>query len=314
MKQLLHSRRLWEVCGSLALVLVVSAPFFSSAKSHHTIYVDDNASGTQDGSSKHPYKTIARGLDHAGENDVVNVASGAYEENITLPKGVTLTGAGRDKTYIVADSSRDSVVFMKDNTKLQGVTVRKGKVGVVVKEKSNVAITDSTIRDNKQEGVVALKGATNDRGKLSIIDCNIYDNGRSGVYTEKREIVILDSTIRDNGRNGVAFEAGSKIWIKNTTIRENKENGVFMRLDGSSLTLASGTNIRDNSRNGVAVESNGGSGWVSIKRTKIVGNHHYAVARVAKGSVNESVWKSISLENPENVFGNKLGNISPILK
>ena len=311
-----RNRRVWEFLGSLALIAVVSLPFWSFAKNHdgRTIYVNDNASGTEDGSSNHPYEHIYQATDKANDGDTIDVASGTYEENITIPTGVTLNGAGQDKVTIKADSKSKAVVTMKHKSKLWNVTVKNGQIGVLVKEDASVEIIGCRIINNSREGVAALKGPKCDKGLMSIVDSEIRDNGWSGVYSESRKVVILNSDIKNNGRNGVAFEAGTKGWIKNSSVSNNKENGLFVRLDNSNITLAKGNSIRNNQRDGVSIQANGAAGWVSIKNIKIVGNAHYAVARVAQGSVSAATWKGVTVESTEKFTGNGQGNVSPILR
>jgi len=164
------------------------------------------------------------------------------------------------------------------------------------------------------QGIVALKGPRSDKGLLSVVNTEIRDNGSSGIYSEKRKVVILDSDITNNGRNGVAFEAGTKGWIKNSSLSGNHENGLFFRLDGSNVTLAKGNSIRNNRLDGVSIQANGAAGFVAIKQTKIVNNGHYGVAKIAKGTVSAAVWKGVTVENVDQIFGNKNGAVSPILK
>ena len=58
------------------------------------VFVDANATdcGTADGSSSNPYCTIQEAIDNADENNVIEVAEGTYEENITVTESVTLNG------------------------------------------------------------------------------------------------------------------------------------------------------------------------------------------------------------------------------
>ena len=68
--------RLLEAGISVFAVALVALPFLGFTKSGDKIYVNEDASGTQDGSSKHPYKTIWQGLDKADKGDKVIVAKG----------------------------------------------------------------------------------------------------------------------------------------------------------------------------------------------------------------------------------------------
>lgn len=305
----------WEIAGSLAIVAMFALPFATGAKSGHTIYVDRDASGTENGSSAHPFDTIAEGLDVAGSGDTVNVAKGTYKENITLPKGVKLVGAGRNKTTIESRKDEKVTVVMKDRSKLEGVTVRKGKVGVVVKEGARADITDSAIEDNRHEGIVALKASKSDDGKLSLVDVEVRDNGWSGIYSQKRKIVVLESEIKENGRTGIYLEDGTKAWFDDNAVSDNHADGLYVKLDGSEVTVASGNTFRANQLSGIAVEQGGASGSMTVKKSRLSENRNYGVARLThNGIVAASAWSGLSVEDTNNFFGNGKGNISPIMK
>ena len=98
--------RLMEGGMTLLLIAVVALPFFGFAKGGDKIYVDKDASGTQNGSSKHPYKTISQATKKADKGDEVVVSSGTYKERVTLPRGVKLSGSGKTKTIIKSDDKK----------------------------------------------------------------------------------------------------------------------------------------------------------------------------------------------------------------
>ncbi|MCK9378841.1 MAG: DUF1565 domain-containing protein, partial [Candidatus Moranbacteria bacterium] len=68
-----------EVVVSAILLAVLILPFFSFAGTSK-IYVNDGASGTQNGSINHPYKTITKALEKANDDDEIHIASGTYKE------------------------------------------------------------------------------------------------------------------------------------------------------------------------------------------------------------------------------------------
>jgi hypothetical protein len=307
-------KHLGEIAGSLLVLAIVVIPVFSFAKDGTTLYVNSAASGAQNGSSSHPFKTIGAALGAAKSGDKVNVASGTYKENITLPKKVKLVGAGKGKSVIVSDKNDESVVTMKDGSRIEGVSVRKGRVGIVVKDGAKAEIVNALVEDNRHEGVIALKADVNDDGKLSISNTEIRDNGWSGVYSEKRKLVILDSDIKSNDRSGVALAKGVKAYLDNNSVSNNRESGLSIVLDGSNVSVVGGNTFRNNRLDGIAIVSNGGSGSVIVKKSRLSENDHYGVSKTAKNGASASVWKGVSLEEGNNYFGNTNGNISPIFK
>lgn len=59
-------------------------------------------SGNQCESSGAPCETIQRAVDKACPNETVHVAAGSYQEQVTIEKGLTLSGAGAGSTTILA--------------------------------------------------------------------------------------------------------------------------------------------------------------------------------------------------------------------
>lgn len=78
------STKSWLVEAGMSILVLgmISMPFFGFARGGDKIYVNEDASGTQNGSSSHPYKTIWQGLDKAHDGDEVIVAKGTYKERI----------------------------------------------------------------------------------------------------------------------------------------------------------------------------------------------------------------------------------------
>src|SRR3990172_6524666 len=64
------------------------------------IWVDvDNTSGTEDGSERYPFNTIAEGIT-AAVTHTIQVRPGVYFESVELPDGVKLIGSGSDSTIL----------------------------------------------------------------------------------------------------------------------------------------------------------------------------------------------------------------------
>jgi hypothetical protein len=53
-------------------------------------YVDDSASGFEDGSSGNPFNTLGEGVSNVPVNGFVRVLPGTYLENLTITKALTL--------------------------------------------------------------------------------------------------------------------------------------------------------------------------------------------------------------------------------
>lgn len=311
----MNMRKKQLIGAGIAAAILVSlvVPAFGWAGSHDQWYVNDDASGTQNGSASHPYKTIWQAINKASKGDTIFIRKGTYEENITIPKGVEIVGAGRNNVTIKADDKDDPTVVMKDGSKLQGVTVKNGRVGVYVRENAKASISDSDIINNKREGILIAKGERNDSEKVSVVDVYVGGNGKTGIYARKRKVILLDSDVKDNRGDGVFFEMGVRGWVDNNSISENKLSGMVLQLDNADTTIASKNTIRKNGREGIEVSTFGGSGYINIRKSRISENGRYGISRVQRTNVS-SVWNGLSIEENNNFFGNVLGNVSSIFR
>jgi hypothetical protein len=62
-------------------------------------YVDwRNTSGTEDGTSAHPYNTVKEGAEAVYPNGTVSIANGGYTDRITIWQPMTLTATGGTAT------------------------------------------------------------------------------------------------------------------------------------------------------------------------------------------------------------------------
>jgi hypothetical protein len=278
------------------LALAIIVPFLTFAGHDKKIYVDKKASSNQDGSSKHPYKTITQALKKAGKNTKIYVSDGEYHENLVVPKSVEIFGQGRDKTIIVAKSDDDSAVYLNGGSTLNKLGIKNGRNGVKVADGGRVKIIKCKIFDNNKDGVIIYAGKLNDSNKVTISETAIEKNGRNGVYSEKRNIVIDESDINSNGSDGVSFEAGTVAWVEGTNFRKNSGSGLKVKLDGAQIFTKNNT-YSDNKREGVEVNASGKAGRVDINRSKFSDNANYGIARIQRNVFSENIWKGLTVEN-----------------
>ncbi len=301
---------------AFALGIVFVAPFVvvgDSTGSVNTLYVDQNASEKQNGTKDYPFETISQAINIVEDNDgtKIYVAQGEYKENFNIPEDAQVIGAGKDKTIIKGDDE-EPVVYMEHGTKLQGVTVQDGEVGILVKKNSRAEISSVIVKDNDKEGILALEA--HDKGNryaLTVSDTIIKDNGRSGVYSEKRSVVIVDSSLYENNWNGVAVSKDSKLWLEDSKIYDNEKSGVHITLDESDIFVID-CDIEDNKREGLEMNVFVKGGYAKIDNNNFVDNGRYGIVRLNRSLQGESVWKDVIIKM--NSFdGNELGTISPIM-
>ncbi len=296
----------------LALIFMVALPILSFGKSG-VIYVDDSAKGTQDGSKKHPYKSIDKALDKAKKGDEVRIMKGEYKENITIPSNVNVTSDSndRDKVIIKGKNNDKPTVTMKQGTKISAVTIRDGLHGIRINEDAKAHIDNVTIKSAKRDGIHIDKARIEDSKRALIDDVYISKSGMAGIYSDGRNVIIIDSAIDSNGLDGIDLRGKNKAWIENTKARWNGASGLKAVVDGSSIWTKN-SSYRFNKQAGVEVISYGGGGAVGVKKGSIVGNGMYGIAKVQKGGA----FKGLEIGTETNAIrfeANSKGNVSPIL-
>jgi parallel beta-helix repeat protein len=131
--------------------------------------------------------TIQRGVTLVNVNGTINVAAGAYNEDVNLSKvGVSLLGAGAATTSIVGQlgGANDTVLLGSSNTRLSGFTITR----VVGPGENNI-------------GVTTVTGGSGIR-----IDNNVISQNRTAVYFNGNSsgCIVENNTITDN-RTGMGF-------------------------------------------------------------------------------------------------------------
>lgn len=300
--------------GTIMLVAALMLPVLSMADDKD-IYVDADASGKQTGSSSHPYKKIGDAIDDAKNEDEdvnIHVASGTYKENIEVPGDVKIFGSDKDKVIIKGDDD-EAVVKLKHDTEINKVTIKGGKYGVKINDGDRASIVDCVIKDNDKDGVkIEAAPIKNDKYIASITDSKIYDNGGSGIYSEKRQLSIINNEIIENDGDGVDIEGGSSAWIYKNDIKDNNKTGLKLTLDGSNIWVKNNT-LRDNEREGIEVNAFGGYGRIDVNKTKLYQNERYGIARVQRGSFASSVWDGLTIQEDSKFWENVIGSLSSII-
>jgi hypothetical protein len=302
-----------ELLGGLLLLLIFVAPFLTFASSRNDIFVDNSKIGVEDGTQARPYHTISEALIHADKRTDVHVAKGVYEENIEIPKGVKIFGSDRDEVIIRAKNRKKVVVSMKDDTEINKVTIEKGNEGVWIKKDAEVSIIKCIIRNNDDDGINIASGGVKKNNAVNIIDSIITENGRAGIFSQKRRLVLMNNEIIDNESDGVDLAAGSSAWIEDNKFKDNDGSGLKLRLDGSDIWTKSNT-YRDNNHSGLEISDAGKAGRIDINKSKFAENKKYAVARIARAGFAENIWNGLTVQANNTFESSKLGKVSPIIR
>ncbi|HCU01301.1 MAG: hypothetical protein UR66_C0019G0002 [Candidatus Moranbacteria bacterium GW2011_GWE1_35_17] len=300
-----------KAIGIMSLTIIFVIPFLSFARSTKDIYVDADAGSSQDGSINRPYRKIGDAIDKARKTDKdveIHVANGVYRENIEVPSGVEVFGESKNKTIIEAKDDDRPVVKLNNKTEINKFTIEGGEYGIVVDDGDKALVDKCIIRDNDKDGIKIKQASVEDKYSASIIDSDIYDNGRSGIYSEKRRLVIIDNYIHDNDGDGLDIDRGTKAWIEGNKIKENEKSGMKLVLDGSEI-WTKGNTYYENNREGLEINSYGGKGRIDINKSKFYKNENYGIAKVKRGSFSNSIWSGFTVQSNVVFWDNTKGNM-----
>lgn len=300
-----------EFAIAIILASLFVLPFLSFAGSQKKIYVDAKNLGTEDGSAANPFNTISEALRSAAKETDVHIANGTYRENIEIPKEVSVFGESRSGVIILAKNDDKAAVVMKDDTKINKVTIRLGKNGIKVKEDAEVSIIDCIIEDSEDDGISIEKGKVGKDQMVSISDSTIRNNERAGIFSEKRKLSLIDNEIVSNDKDGLVMQKGVSAWLEGNNFEENDGVGLRAVLDGSKIWTKN-NKVEENKKGGVMIDAYGASGRIDLKKTKFTDNDNFAVIRIARGSNVGNVWNGLTF-NKNTYKETGKGELSPVI-
>jgi uncharacterized delta-60 repeat protein len=202
---------------------------------------------------------IQRGINVAVADDVVNIESGAFVNNVDIPLGVTITGAGQGLTFVYPATSNPtggslgSPVFLIDsnNVTIQNLTVDgenpnladgiDASSGIVTDWSLPVSLTGMTVKNVTVQNVY-------ERG-IEYSDGQDYGTGTADIEND------TVTSVQGGSESIGIFSFGGSGTIANNTISNTSEaistnwsNGT--KIYGNSITVGSSDAGVDSSNNG----------------------------------------------------------------
>jgi hypothetical protein len=234
--------------------------FSNLALANKIIYVDDDANGTNDGSSwQNAYIYLQDALADANSSEKslsnglveIRVAQGTYKPD----KGAGQTAGDREATFelisgVILSGGYAGILEPEPNERdyKKFETILSGDLAGNDEESDNPIISEINqienslhIVTNKNttilEGIVITHGNAsyestsrianygggilNDTGNLTLRNCIICKNKNGGIYNSSGELIIIDSVIRDNSNGGGIYNSKGNIIIQDCVIKGN---------------------------------------------------------------------------------------------
>ena len=201
-----------------------------------------NTSGVEDGSDKHPYSKIQKGIDTAKGGDTVKVAAGTYNENVTIGKSLTLQGEDRDTTIIDGSGSGNVIYITADYVTISGLKVTNGDNGIYLIANwriHHITIRNIIITSNAKIAFIAPHSG----GSHLIEDCIISNNGAGSYAHQFRNSIIRNCEVFGNG-SGLGVAWGSGTLIAKNKVHHNGGPGIS--LDSMTYTTVEKNEVYNN--------------------------------------------------------------------
>ncbi|UCE37509.1 MAG: right-handed parallel beta-helix repeat-containing protein [Thermoplasmata archaeon] len=262
----------------------------------NTLYVDDDATGFEDGSLAHPYNTITEAVNNAMPGYNVFIFDGTYYENVVINKiltfysntaGIHLNG----HLTIVSGGSLTLKCF-----KLMMNSTVMGEFGIYVNHGGKLFIMGSpgtpSIITNGVNASAYYEFQVRNGSKFEMFDSeveyaghawNLPEYNEAGLWINTDNVLIHNSEIHHNNYHGLILYNSSGHHIINCTIHHNSWSGIWGRnsqnnlidentiynngWDGIRLSNAAGSVINQNT-----INSNGDDGIDVSSGTVIIGN------------------------------------------
>ena len=220
-----------------------------------------------------PCKTVQHGVDVACVGDTVQVAAGTFPEQVTIPKSVTVLGAGAASTFIKPVSVSPNTTSLSSGNPIAAIILVDGASGVTLK---NLTVDGS-----------AAAFASCSPGYMGVY----YRNGSGTIDTLHVAHIVLPTATGCQSVVGVFVQSGgsgsSTVNLKTSTIDDYGKNGVTCNEVGTTCTITGNTvtgrgpvGSGDAAQNGIQM----GFGAVgSIVGNTVTGNYYTPKTVCASG-------------------------------
>lgn len=255
------------------------------------------------------YPTIQAGVSAANPGDTVYVRRGAYTENVSIGKSLTLQGEDRKNTIVDGGGSGSVVHITASNVLVRGLTVRNGELGLDLS--SDLPIHDITLKDlivtlNTRNGIESHKSG----GFHVIEDCVVSHNREYGmnVHQFSRSLIrncevfgnstalrpawswyirVEGNKIYHNRGNGIYFDSCYYSTVERNLVYENEGSGISITYISSRNTIKE--SIVFGNKAGISF----GLAWGGFGENRIYHNDLFknqTQVAASKDSINFQYW------------------------
>jgi len=259
-------------------------------------YVDaGNTSGAEDGTTTHPFNTIAEGIVTVSPGKSVIVAAGTYNEKLIINKGIVLQGAGKESTFINGLGYAGNLITIEaDNVTISGFTI-DGKsdtdIGIYSNSYSSIEISENLIQSQQDSGIFYQRISDDYSSGIYVYNNEICFNLKNGIKVIEAGSGIVESNSIRKNNYGILVCNSASLEVKQNNIFNNYDSGIFCQ--GNSSLLIWGNEITINAY-GIRVGAQssdttnpdiGGGVQDGIGQNKIAGNTSNGVRNITNHNI-----------------------------
>nr|WP_319374367.1 CARDB domain-containing protein [uncultured Methanobacterium sp.] len=252
---------------AVALFSVASLLTVSTSNAAMPLYVNGSGDDTWDGTSPTwientigPMKTIQIAINNVDEGGTINVASGTYNEHLSINKNLNLVGEDPETTIIDGTNSGQVInVAALSNVNISNFTLKNGTSteGGGIYSLATLNINNCIITGNNASNGGGIFAAGTTTVNNSVISGNTADYG-GGITYGWNTLTVRYSKLNDNAANYAGNEiycgpstvnAQYNWWGQNTGPQEGQIYGtvsyspwIYMTLTPSSTSIIKGGN------------------------------------------------------------------------
>jgi len=204
------------------------------------IYVnEDNVSGIEDGTQTHPFNSITEGIEAVAPRKSVMVATGTYNEQLIINKGIDLRGAGKESTFIIGLGYTGNLITVSaDDVTVSGFTIDgrlATNMGIYSDSSSLIEISENLIQSHRDSGIFYHRASDDYPSGIYVYNNEICKNTLNGIKVTGAGSGIIEGNIIRNSDCGIKASNDASLDVKKNNIYNNYDSGIFCRNNSSLL-------------------------------------------------------------------------------
>lgn len=279
-----------------------------------------------------PGERIQSAIDMAAPGDIIEVASGEYDESLNVNKRLSLIGVDTGN----GAPTVNLVEIIADNCEVKGFRIYNSELFAIGVNSNWNNITDNKletcvdsiilkdVHDNlvagneariicQGQGLISLMSGNGGDGIHAInshnntIRENSVANGFIGIYLDHSDYNLVERNNATGNSNGIGSLSSIGNTIKDNVIRKNVNDGIGL-LKFSNDSVIIGNLVESNGHCGICLQDSSNN---TIYLNKLIRNNENAQSKDVRSSGSVNLWHSIEfvtyLQGNKSIIG-YLGN------